>query len=166
MSASSSRFARITVVLICTLSPASTRARIAGIVWSKWPGMPRTPSCVAGVAPSRLSETAFTPASTIRAIASGVSIGVTDGDIATGMPSESAYATMSKTSERSRQSPPVSTRIGCGRPKAATWSTRARPSALVSSPGSGSRAADARQCRHASRHARVTSQKTSIGRCE
>ena len=67
---------------------------------------------MAAVAPSRLSETAFTPALTIRAIASGVSIGVTDGDIATGTPSESAYATISNTSDRSRQSPPVRTRIG------------------------------------------------------
>ena len=87
-------------------------ARMAGSVCSKCPGMPRMPSCVCGLEPSSESETAFTPDDAIRAIDSGVSIGVTDGDRQTGTPSSVAWATSSKTSSRRRQSPPVSTRIG------------------------------------------------------
>jgi len=53
---------------------------------------------------------------------SGVSLvrSTADGDSAVGMPSDVACATRSNNPSRSRQSPPVSTRIGYGRPKAAT----------------------------------------------
>ena len=112
MSGSSCTLPLITVVLICSLMPASLMARMAGSDSAKWPGMPRMPSCVAGDAPSSESETALTPEVAIRVIASGVSIGVTDGDRHTGTPFSLACATRSKTSSRSRQSPPVSTRIG------------------------------------------------------
>ena len=59
------------------------------MVASKWPGMPRMPSWVAALAPSRLIDTAFTPLpamSSSRSLASGV----TDGDSATGTPSDVA----------------------------------------------------------------------------
>ncbi len=102
----------MTVVLICTVSPASESARMAGMVSSKCPGMPRTPSWVSGRHPSRLIETALIPESTILAMVSGVSWGVTDGERAVGMPRARDAATRSQMSGRSRQSPPVSTRIG------------------------------------------------------
>ena len=74
--------------------------------------MPRTPSWVAALAPSRLTDTARTPLAAIRPIIAGVSSGVTDGDRQTGTPCATAYSTRSNRSGRSRQSPPVSTRIG------------------------------------------------------
>ena len=112
MSASSVTFWLITVVLTCTVTPASTSDRMACTVWSKCPAMPRTPSCVAAHAPSRLIDTALAPQPAIRLIMAGVSRGVTEGDTQTGTPTHVAYLTRSNRSGRSRQSPPVSTRIG------------------------------------------------------
>ncbi len=134
------------------------------MVWPKCPAIPRTPSWVAAHAPSRLTDTARAPERAIRLIMAGVSRGVTEGDRQTGTPADVAYLTRSNRSGRSRQSPPVRTRIGYGRPNPATWSMRSRPSARLSSPGGGTVVALARQCRQASRQARVVSQNTSIGR--
>ena len=85
MSGSSCTLPLITVVLICSLMPASLIARIAGRVSSKCPGMPRMPSCVCGARPVERERDGLDARTTaIRAIDSGVSIGVTDGDRQTG----------------------------------------------------------------------------------
>jgi len=102
----------ITVVLTWTFSPAETRSRITAVVAAKCPGMARTPSWVPALAPSRLTDTALTPDAAMRLIIPASSSGVTDGDRHTGTPSDVAYRIRSNKSGRSRQSPPVSTRIG------------------------------------------------------
>jgi hypothetical protein len=122
----------MTVVLTCRVSPATTIRRMASSVASKWPGTPRTPSWTAAVAPSRLIDTVETPLAAMRSMIDGVNRGVTDGDNATGTPRSRAWATSSNRSGRLRQSPPVRTRIGYGRPKPATWSIRSSPSAVSS----------------------------------
>jgi hypothetical protein len=55
----------MTVVLTWTRRPAAVAARIASRVAAKWPEMPRILSWVIGWAPSRLIETALTPAARI-----------------------------------------------------------------------------------------------------
>ena len=90
MSASSLALRFITVVLTCTFTPAETRAPIAATVASKWPGTPRTSSCVAARAPSRLTDTALAPDAAMRPIICSSSRGVTDGDRQTGTPTDAA----------------------------------------------------------------------------
>ena len=86
----SSTFASITVVLTCTVTPASASCAMAVMVLSKCPAIPRTPSWVCARQPSRLTETARTPLRAIRSIMAASSSGVTDGDRHTGMPSDTA----------------------------------------------------------------------------
>ena len=138
--------------------PAATHARAAATVRSKHPGTPRRASCRVASEPSRLSETASTPAGASRSIICSVNSGVALGATDTPKPRARAAAISSKRSGRLSGSPPVKTRCGSGAPKRASRSMRARPSGAVSSAGSGSGAASARQWRQARSHARVSSQ--------
>ena len=164
MSASSSWFGPITVVLTWTTKPWRCSCPIAARVASKCPEIPRIASWVAAVAPSRLSEAVFTPWRRREPRTASVSAGVTEGATATGTPTCSACATSSMMSLRFRQSPPVRIRIGRGRPTRASSSISARPSSVESSSAPGSSWAQARQWRQAKPQAVVISQNTSRGR--
>ncbi len=131
--------------VVPTWRPTSSEAavRMASSVRRKWPGTPRNPSWVAGVAPSRLRCKVPAPASTARAKAPERSRPVTDGEKPTWTPVPEAWARRSKTSGRASGSPPVSTTTLV--PMAAASSRRARPSSVVSSAGCRRGWASARQ---------------------
>ena len=134
------------------------------MVSPKCPGTPRMPSCVAAVAPSRLSETLFTPRS--RSRLEGARSSVSRSRWAPGPPAArpgGPRATSSTRSARPITSPPVMTSTGGRAPNPASCRMSWHPSLVVSSPGEGSGIASARQCRQASSQARVVSQKTRIG---
>jgi hypothetical protein len=102
---------------------------------------------VAALAPSMLTASRASPASfsltTMSFVSKGVALGVSE----TLTPTERAWPINSKRSGRLIGSPPVNTKTGTF--KAAIWSIRRLPSSVLSSMGSRSGWADARQCTQA-----------------